>query len=160
MIPPNTKQRPFDARNHDDLERKIKAAEPRYPVTEPRVDTACVFAIKSLLTKKIHDRIGANSFETFTQHPFFLPIDFTALEKKQVRPVFVPSSEKTNFDATYDLEELLLEEAPLEARARHQKPRPKLKPDASDQEKRSAQLHELIEQYFEPFDYTQASFDK
>ena len=72
----------------------------------------------------------------------------------------MPSSDKTNFDATYDLEELLLEEAPLEARARHQKPRPKLKPDATDQEKRSAQLHEMIEEYFEPFDYTHATFEK
>lgn len=124
------------------------------------MDTSCVFAIRSLLCKKIHDRIGANGFENYKKHPFFIPIDFDLLEKKQVPPVFIPSSEKTNFDATYDLEELLLEEAPLEARARHQKPRPKLKPDASDQEKRAAQLHELIEQYFEPFDYTQASFDK
>ena len=112
------------------------------------------------MCKKVCDRIGANGFENFTSHPFFLPIDFDKLEKKQVLPVFVPSSEKTNFDATYDLEELLLEEAPLEARARHQKPRPKLKPDASDQEKRAAQLHEMIEEYFEPFDYTQATFEK
>ena len=142
------------------MERKIKAADPRYPVTEPRVDTQTVFAIKRLMCKKVSDRIGANGFDNFTHHPFFLPIDFDALEKKKVPPVFVPSSEKTNFDATYDLEELLLEEAPLEARARHQKPRPKLKPDASEAEKRAAQLHEMIEQYFEPFDYTKASFEK
>ena len=112
------------------------------------------------MCKRVVDRIGANGFETYTQHPFFYPIDFEALERKQIPPVFIPSSEKTNFDATYDLEELLLEEAPLEARARHQKPRPKLKENASDQEKRAADLYEMIEKYFEPFDYTAASFDK
>ena len=112
------------------------------------------------MCKKVVDRIGANGFENFMRHPFFCDIDFKALEHKQIPPVFVPSSEKTNFDATYDLEELLLEEAPLEARARHQKPRPKLKENASDQEKRAADLYEMIEKYFEPFDYTAATFEK
>lgn len=49
------------------------------------------------------------TWESFTHHDFFRPIDFEALERKEIEPVFVPSSEKTNFDATYDLEELLLE---------------------------------------------------
>lgn len=153
-------KRPFDARNHQELSDKIKGANPKYPRTEPQVDTACVFAIQRLMCKRVDDRIGANGFHNFTSHPFFLPIDFQQLERKQIPPVFIPSSEKTNFDATYDLEELLLEEAPLEARARHQKPRPKLKENATDQEKRSAELYEMIERYFEPFDYTLATFEK
>lgn len=153
-------QRPFDARNHKDLGEKIKQGNPKYPITEPRVDTTCVKAMQRLMCKKVHDRIGASGFDTFTQHPFFLPLDFDALQKKQIPPVFVPSSEKINFDATYDLEELLLEEAPLEARTRNQKPRPKLKEGASDSEKRAAQLHEMLEVYFEPFDYTKATFNR
>ncbi|KAI9718472.1 MAG: Serine/threonine-protein kinase 32A [Chrysothrix sp. TS-e1954] len=153
-------KRPFEARHSDELGKKIKAANPRFPRTEPPVDTTCETAIRRLLSRNIHDRIGANGFDNFTAHPFFLDIDFAELERKRIPPVFVPSSDKTNFDATYDLEELLLEEAPLEARARHQKPRPKLKADASTSEKRAATLHEMIETYFEPFDYTSASFDK
>lgn len=82
-----------------------------------------------------------------------------ALEKKQIPPIFVPSSEKTNFDATYDLEELLLEEAPLEARARRQKPRAQLKDDATDKEIRDDELHRMIETLFEPFDYTLTATD-
>lgn len=103
-------------------------------------------------------RIGAASFESFTSHPFFADIDFAALERKEVPPVFTPSSEKTNFDATYDLEELLLEEAPLEARARRQKPRAELREDATAKEIREDELHRLIETMFEPFDYTTVSF--
>ena len=80
------------------------------------------------------------------------------LERKQIPPVFVPSSEKTNFDATYDLEELLLEEAPLEARARRQKPRAQLKEDASEKEIRVEELHHMIETLFEPFDYTTVKY--
>lgn len=108
------------------------------------------------MTKSIDDRIGADDFHSFTQHPFFLPLDFKALEERKLQPVFVPPREKPNFDATYDLEELLLEEAPLEARARNQKPRQQLRPDATPQERRTAELHKMIEQYFEPFNYTMA----
>ena len=99
------------------------------------------------------------SFESFTSDPFFRPIDFDALVAKEVHPIFVPSSEKTNFDATYDLEELLLEEAPLEARARRQKPRAELKDDATDKEIRTDELHRMIETLFEPFDYTTVRYD-
>lgn len=114
----------------------------------------CYHVISSLLEKDRRKRTGAIGWDTFTDHPFFRVIDFVALEKKQIKPVFVPSSEKTNFDATYDLEELLLEEAPLEARARRQKPRMQLKEDATDKEIRTDELHRMIETLFEPFDYT------
>lgn len=128
-------------------------------MTQPPVSTACWQSISSLLEKDTKKRIGAIGFETFTQDPFFSVIDFEALEAKEILPIFVPSSEKTNFDATYDLEELLLEEAPLEARARRQKPRAELKEGASEKEVRDDELHRMIEKYFEPFDYTHAAFD-
>ena len=105
-------------------------------------------------------RIGAVSFESFTSHIFFADIDFDALERKEIPPVFRPSSDKTNFDATYDLEELLLEEAPLEARARRQKPRAELREDATAKEIREDELHRLIETMFEPFDYTLVTFQR
>ena len=37
---------------------------------------------------------------------------------KQVVPPFEPDSKRANFDATHELEELLLEENPLKARKR------------------------------------------
>jgi hypothetical protein len=104
--------------------------------------------------------MGAASFQSFTDNPFFRDIDFEALERKELEPVFVPSSEKTNFDATYDLEELLLEEAPLEARARRQKPRDPLKEDATEKEVRQDELYRMIETQFLPFDYTTAAYDR
>lgn len=114
----------------------------------------CLHAISSLLEKDRRKRIGAAGFETFIDNPFFRPIDFEALERKEIEPIFKPSADKTNFDATYDLEELLLEEAPLEARARRQKPRSALKEDATQEEIRAEQLHQMIETMFHPFNYT------
>jgi serine/threonine kinase 32 len=145
---------------HEALAKEIMRAQPRWPVTNPPVSTKCMDAIRKLLTADTTQRIGAAGFSTYTDHPFFLEIDFEALERKEIAPVFVPSSEKTNFDATYDLEELLLEEAPLEARARRQKPRERLKDDATAQEIREEELHKMIEMLFEPFDYTTVAYDK
>ncbi|PSN73746.1 kinase-like protein [Corynespora cassiicola Philippines] len=147
-------KRPFEASSHDSLAQKISKGEPTFPVTSPPVSMPCLHAISSLLEKNRKKRIGAIGFDTFIDNPFFRPIDFHALERKEIEPVFKPSSDKTNFDATYDLEELLLEEAPLEARARRQKPREALKEDATEQEIRAEELHKMIETLFEPFNYT------
>jgi serine/threonine kinase 32 len=118
-----------------------------------------MYAIKDALELDPNKRMGA-TWESFTRHEFFSVIDFVALERKEIEPVFVPSSEKTNFDATYELEELLLEEAPLEARARRQKPRERLKDDATDKEIREDELYRMIDTDFRPFDYTIAAYKK
>lgn len=151
-------QRPFEGRSQDTLSENIKKAQPKYFVTNPAVSVPCLRALGALMERDRSRRIGAVSFESFTNHMFFADIDFDALERKEIPPVFRPSSDKTNFDATYDLEELLLEEAPLEARARRQKPRAELREDATAKEIREDELHRLIETMFEPFDYTAADY--
>lgn len=151
-------KRPFEGRSQDALSDNIIKAQPKYHVTNPAVTVSCLRAMAALMERDRSKRIGAVSFESFTSHPFFAPIDFVALERKEVPPVFTPSSDKTNFDATYDLEELLLEEAPLEARARKQKPRAELRGDASAKEIREDELHRVIETMFEPFDYTLVTY--
>ncbi|KAJ5226047.1 hypothetical protein N7468_007272 [Penicillium chermesinum] len=151
-------KRPFEGRSQDTLSENIKKAQPKYYVTNPAVSVACLRALGALMEKDRSRRIGAISFESFTNHMFFAELDFNALERKEIPPVFRPSSDKTNFDATYDLEELLLEEAPLEARARRQKPRAELREDATAKEIREDELHRLIETMFEPFDYTAADY--
>jgi serine/threonine kinase 32 len=63
--------------------------------------------------------------------------------------VFKPSSDRINFDATYDLEELLLEDQPLEPKAKRRKPR-RRKDDGSEKDAH----YQLIEEKFKTFDYT------
>ena len=152
-------KRPFDGKTQEALADSICAGNPKYYATKPPVSMPCLLAMSSLLERDRRKRIGATGFDTFAQSPFFQQIDFNALERKEIQPIFVPSSEKTNFDATYDLEELLLEEAPLEARARKQKPRAELRNDASERERREDDMYKMIETMFEPFDYTEATYD-
>ncbi|OXV07335.1 hypothetical protein Egran_04900 [Elaphomyces granulatus] len=153
-------KRPFEGRSHGSLSEAIQRAQPKYYVTNPAVSVPCLRAMAALMERDRSKRIGATSFEAFTSHPFFAEIDFEALERKQIDPIFTPSSDKTNFDATYDLEELLLEEAPLEARARRQKPRAELREDATAKEIREDELHRIIETMFEPFDYTTVNYER
>ncbi|KAJ9151148.1 Serine/threonine-protein kinase 32C [Pleurostoma richardsiae] len=152
-------KRPFEGNSETSLSNVVQQANPRYPITSPPVSLSCLYAIKDCLQVNPEKRLGS-TWESFTRHEFFQIIDFEALERKEIEPVFVPSSEKTNFDATYDLEELLLEEAPLEARARRQKPRERLKDDATEKEIREEELYKMIETDFRPFDYTLAAYKK
>ncbi|KUI69510.1 Serine/threonine-protein kinase 32B [Cytospora mali] len=152
-------KRPFEGNSENALSNVIKAANPKYPITQPPVSLLCLYAIKDALTADPNKRLG-RTWESFIYQDFFKAIDFEALERKEIEPVFIPSSEKTNFDATYDLEELLLEEAPLEARARRQKPRERLKDDATEKEIREDELYKMIETDFRPFDYTVAAYKK
>ncbi|RKF55333.1 Serine/threonine-protein kinase 32C [Golovinomyces cichoracearum] len=156
-------KRPFEKTNNTSLRAQILEASPKFPLTEPPVSIACMHAISSALEEDPKKRMGCvrgDEFASFTGNPFFQAIDFDALERKEIEPIFVPSSEKTNFDATYDLEEVLLEEAPLEARARRQKPREQLRENASEKEIREEEMYKLIDDQFTPFDYTTVAYEK
>ena len=152
-------KRPFDGPSTKALGDSIMAAQPMFPVTAPPVSIACMHAISSALELDPAKRMG-HTWISFIDNPFFRTIDFEALERKEIEPIFIPSREKTNFDATYDLEELLLEEAPLEARTRKQKPREKLAEGASEKEIKEDEAYRMIETGFLPFDYTRAAYDK
>jgi serine/threonine kinase 32 len=82
------------------------------------------------------------------------------LGQKRIEPIFLPSSHKTNFDATYNMEEQLLEAAPLEARARRQELRERLKENATDKEIREDELYRIIETEFRLFGYTVVAYKK
>ncbi|KFY56235.1 hypothetical protein V497_06426 [Pseudogymnoascus sp. VKM F-4516 (FW-969)] len=152
-------KRPFDTHSAKGLGELIMNANPSFPVTSPPVTMPCMHAVSSALEPDPTKRLGA-TWQSFIDNPFFRSVDFEALERKEIEPVFVPSKDKTNFDATYDLEELLLEEAPLEARTRRQKPREPLAEGATDKEIREDELYRMIETGFMPFDYTLAAYNR
>jgi len=85
-------------------------------------------------------------------------LNFELIESKLVPPIFIPASNETSFDATYDLEELLLKEVTLEVRIRKQKPRAELRQYTTTKEIRENELYRIIEIMFEPFNYTMASY--
>lgn len=146
-------KRPFEEPTIEELIDAIVQTEPAFPVTNPPVSMPCLLAISSLLEKDPSKRIGASGFDTFSSNPFFSDLDFKKLYAKEAEPVYVPSSEKINFDASHDLEELLLEDVPLEVRARRQKPREQLRDNATEDEIHAEELYKKLEASFETFDY-------
>lgn len=77
-----------------------------------------------LLERDYHKRLGCKptgGIEGIKAHPWMRNLDWTAIQAKTADPPFVPDSKKANFDATHELEELLLEDHPLKAKKRDPK---------------------------------------
>lgn len=94
---------------------------------------------------------GDAGWAALVRHPFFRSIQWNKLESKQIIPPFQPATEN-NFDITFDLEELLLEESPLTAQTtkRNKSKRNNNNSVLSKQQKDLI----MIEEKFKYFDFT------
>ncbi|KAK7931374.1 Camp-dependent protein kinase [Apiospora marii] len=90
-------KRPFEGNSESSLSAVIQAASPKWPITSPPVTLPCLYAIQAALTADPDKRMGS-SWDSFVRHQFFQMIDFDALERKEVEPVF--PREKLKDDAT------------------------------------------------------------
>ncbi|RKP26571.1 kinase-like domain-containing protein, partial [Syncephalis pseudoplumigaleata] len=140
-------RRPFDAPNNDALKRKIRDEQPNFPSIGRQgraLSIDCIEAMMMFMERSPERRLccGAEGWRELRRVRFFEDINWTKIENKESTPVFVPDSERPNFDVAYDLEELLMEQEPLEAR-------PRRKTDLS----RMSKEMQLIEKRFKTFDY-------
>ncbi|KAJ1559621.1 hypothetical protein HK405_009928, partial [Cladochytrium tenue] len=76
--------------------------------------------ISGLLVKDPNGRLGCGTSgsQAIFSHPWLAGFDLNDIEGKKLKPTFLPDSDRSNFDATYDLEELLLDDNPLSYRPR------------------------------------------
>ncbi|KAF9221452.1 kinase-like protein [Gyrodon lividus] len=115
-------RRPFRGKTNSDLTHSISKDSLRFPEdADRRCSRAGMQALKGFLERDPFKRLACKTgdgFEEFRRHPWFQPIDWQALENKELQPPFTPDSKKANFDASHELEELLLEDNPLKAKAR------------------------------------------
>ncbi|KAF9196796.1 hypothetical protein BGZ50_007041 [Haplosporangium sp. Z 11] len=118
-------KRPFQTDNINDLKKAIQTQTIEYP-EKNGVSRECISAMRGFLTRDPKARLGVRGgIDGIRQHPFFQAGAYQTnpenwwymLETKQVTPKFQPSSEHVNFDATFDLEELLLDDEPLTYRS-------------------------------------------
>ncbi|GAA6000436.1 hypothetical protein JCM10207_008010 [Rhodosporidiobolus poonsookiae] len=140
-------KRPFRGKTNSTLTQSILKDQTRFPENaEELVSAEGLDCIRGLLQRDPRKRLGCKhtgGLEAFKQHPWFKGYDWAVLERKEAEPPFEPDSKKANFDATHELEELLLEDNPLKARKRN----PNL-----DVSQLSAD-YRLMEQHFLPYDY-------
>lgn len=106
-------------------------------------------------SKRLACKPGGEDFEEVKRHPWFQNINWETLETKEQIAPFIPDvrllllaipscvdrvviqSKKANFDASHELEELLLEDNPLRARQRKER----------DISSLSAEMRQMEEQY-------------
>ncbi|CAO3625392.1 unnamed protein product [Mucor hiemalis] len=148
-------KRPFEYETTEELQAAIRRGHVNYPTKDRQVSGECLAVIQGFLEVNPNKRLGHGDtgWAALVRHPFFRPINWSKLESKSITPPFQPATEN-NFDLTYDLEELLLEESPLTAHT-VRRPNKLNKKDAADPvaSKRDRDLS-LIEEKFKYFDFT------
>ncbi|KAL1917445.1 uncharacterized protein VTP21DRAFT_3838 [Calcarisporiella thermophila] len=161
-------KRPFEYENMDDFRKAITMSDIIYPPRNPPISPECLSAMQGFLERVPQNRLGAAppgkeniAFHNLTQHPFFQTIDFHLLESKLIPPPFRPPSERANYDATYDLEELLLEDRPLDGRSNGRRGTRKARAIGNKSAERVEWEMELIDRDFKLYDYLKRSeFEK
>ncbi|THH32383.1 hypothetical protein EUX98_g1796 [Antrodiella citrinella] len=116
-------RRPFRGKTNSDLTHSIAKDSLRFPEdAESKCSRDGLRALKSFLERDPSRRLGCKSngegFTDIQRHPWFQSINWDTLDSKTQESPFVPDSKKANFDASHELEELLLEDNPLKARQR------------------------------------------
>ncbi|KAI0047238.1 Pkinase-domain-containing protein [Auriscalpium vulgare] len=116
-------RRPFRGRTNSALTHSISKDPLRFPENaEEKCSKAGISVLRGLLERDPYKRFACSphtdSLQEIQRHPWFSSIDWVALDRKELPSPFVPDSKKANFDASHELEELLLEDNPLKAKAR------------------------------------------
>ncbi|KAF8817588.1 kinase-like protein [Phlegmacium glaucopus] len=134
-------RRPFRGRSNSDLTYSISRDPLKWPEdAEKKCTRFGMQAVKGFLERDPAKRFGCKpqgeGFQELRRHPWFKSIDWDTLESKEQTPPFTPDAKKANFDASHELEELLLEDNPLKAKARK-----------ANQDNLSVEMRQMEEQF-------------
>ncbi|KAJ3219551.1 hypothetical protein HDU67_000496 [Dinochytrium kinnereticum] len=151
-------KRPFRSKTNDGLTHAILHEHLHIP-SEPSSSPHAKDCLKGFITRNVAERLGSKDSggeARIKNHPWFSGMDWGKLEAKEITPPFVPDSKKANFDATHELEELLLEDNPLKAKPRKKDAEGKLEPriPPSGEDPEVTRLMNVMEDKFIVFDYT------
>ncbi|KAG0291599.1 hypothetical protein BGZ96_005029 [Linnemannia gamsii] len=116
-------KRPFRGKSNDLLTSSILRDPLPFPENvHEMVSAPCIDVVSKLCERDISKRLGCTSegLDAFKKHPWFEGIEWDKLATKEALPPFEPDSKRANFDATHELEELLMEDNPLKAKKRAQ----------------------------------------
>lgn len=124
-------KRPFKGHNNEQVSANIvNQKEIHFPstnaLTKHPVKPSLEFLniMKGFLIKEPEQRLGCTEekgLDELWDNSWFRGIVWDKLERKEYKSPLKLNPDKTNFDATYDLEELLLEDNPLTYRPRKKK---------------------------------------
>ncbi|KAJ3208831.1 hypothetical protein HDU82_001857 [Entophlyctis luteolus] len=145
-------QRPFEASSSDILKVAIVNDEVAFKHSR-EISADSKSAITQFLIKDPERRLQGR--DQISSHPFFIKLDWDAVERQEVKPSFIPDIKSMNCDFTHELEEILVNDNPLVAKARKpgENKYAHLPPDIGKQ-------YQKMEDQFLNFDYTKPEKDK
>ncbi|KAJ3233796.1 hypothetical protein HDU81_001977 [Chytriomyces hyalinus] len=109
-------KRPFESNSSDGLKKAIMNDEITFKGTR-EIASDTQDAIKSFLCRDPTKRLGSRDNKV-REHAYFKVLDWTLLPKLEVTPPFIPDTKNINCDFTHELEEILVNDNPLVAKAR------------------------------------------
>ncbi|KAJ3103559.1 hypothetical protein HK100_004189 [Physocladia obscura] len=112
----STRNRPYESNSSDGLKKAIQSEALVFQKTTREISELCKSAISEFLQKDPSARLCGK--EKISQHAFYKNLDWEKLEKQEVKPPFVPDTKNINCDFTHELEEILVNDNPLVAKAR------------------------------------------
>ncbi|KAJ3349720.1 hypothetical protein HDU83_000338 [Entophlyctis luteolus] len=108
-------KRPFEASSSDILKVAIVNDEVAFKHSR-EISADSKSAITQFLIKDPERRLQGR--DQISSHPFFIKLDWDAVERQEVKPSFIPDIKSMNCDFTHELEEILVNDNPLVAKAR------------------------------------------
>ncbi|KAG0340236.1 hypothetical protein BG004_006493 [Podila humilis] len=116
-------RRPFRGKSNELLTNSILRDPLPFPENvHDMISASCLDVLSKLCERDISKRLGctAEGLDALKSHPWFNGLEWDKLINKEATPPFEPDSKRANFDATHELEELLMEDNPLKAKKRAQ----------------------------------------
>ncbi|KAI8905694.1 kinase-like protein [Powellomyces hirtus] len=122
-------KRPFRGQTDEELRDNICHQDLHVPIVNLVTNKPVALSsegenlLRRLLERDVRKRIGCGTMgvEEIEAHPWFRGIDWDTVQRMKYQPTFVPDPNQANFDPTFDLEELLLDDNPLNYRPRKKK---------------------------------------
>ncbi|KAJ3213525.1 hypothetical protein HDU67_002811 [Dinochytrium kinnereticum] len=152
-------RRPFRSKTNEGLTHSILNEDLGFPNDPPGVSAEAKSCVRQFVNRNVAERLGSKEsggVAKVHEHPWFKKIDWKKLENKELTPPFIPDSKRANFDATHELEELLLEDNPLKAKPRKKDAdgvlAPRQPPPGEDAE--TTKMMAIMDEKFIVFDYT------
>ncbi|KAI8099543.1 kinase-like domain-containing protein [Halteromyces radiatus] len=150
-------KKPFDHELNDELSAAIRRGHVHYSNSKRSISGECLSVMQGFLEMVPTKRLGQgdHGWISLVQHPFFRSVDWRRLESKTLTPPFQPATNQNNFDPTFDLEQMVVDDfgSLQDGGGRHHhrlNDRHRKSTDTSKHERDRT----MIKEKFKPFDFT------
>ncbi|KAI8069412.1 kinase-like domain-containing protein [Gongronella butleri] len=154
-------KKPFAQDSYDELSAAVRRGHVPYSNSKRSVSGELLSVMQGFLELSPSKRLGQGEqgWLQLLQHPFFRSIDWYQLECKQLPPPFTPPADQNNFDPTFDLEQMVLDDfsVPRRGHQHHQQHKNSKSGAASSSSAPVSKFDrdmQLIATKFKPFDFT------